>query len=110
MVAGVEPDGDAVTVTREKFDLEVFQGSQEEAKFADGYFDAITRNHVIEHAPDPIHVLEECRRVLKPNGRLAVVTPNIKSQGRRVFGENWRGLEEPTPPAPLLIAGAEGMR
>lgn len=31
----------------------------------------------------------------KPNGKLILVTPNIKSLGHRVFGKNWRGLEVP---------------
>ncbi len=94
-VAGIEPDGEAVSVACEKFGLEVFQGSLEKARFADGHFDAITMNHVIEHVPDPIELLKECRRVLKPGGKLVLVTPNIKSLGHHVFGEYWRGLEVP---------------
>lgn len=92
-VTGIEPDGEAVSVACEKFGLEVFQGSLEKARFANGHFDAITMNNVIEHAPDPIELLRECCRVLKPNGEIVVVTPNIKSLGHNVFGENWRGLE-----------------
>lgn len=94
-VKGVEPDGEAVTVARQKFGLEVFHGSLEEARFADKQFDAITMNHVIEHVPDPIGTLHECHRVLKPGGRLVVATPNISSLGHHVFEESWRGLEVP---------------
>ena len=94
-VAGIEPDGEAVSVAREKFDLDVLLGSLVEARFADGHFDAITMNHVIEHVSDPIELLKECRRVLKPGGKLVVVTPNINSMGYHVFGEYWRGLEVP---------------
>lgn len=63
--------------------------------FPDNAFDAITMNHVIEHLYDPITTLEECRRVLKPVGKLVIVTPNIESLGARLFGEVWRGLEIP---------------
>ncbi|MBC7260975.1 MAG: class I SAM-dependent methyltransferase, partial [Chloroflexi bacterium] len=94
-VAGVEPDAAAVAVAREKMGLDVFQGSLEDAKFPDEHFDAITMNHVIEHVPDPIGTLKECCRVLKPGGKLVVVTPNIGSMGYQVFGEHWRGLEVP---------------
>lgn len=94
-VEGVELDGMAASVARTKFELEVFQGSLEEAKFPDKYFDAITINHVIEHVLDPIGLLKECRRMLRPGGKLVVMTPNIRSLGARVFCEYWRGLEVP---------------
>lgn len=94
-VAGVEPDGEAVSVARERYGLDLFQGSLEEANFPDEYFDAITVNHVIEHVPDPIVLLKECRRVLKPKGNLVLITPNINGLGYHVFGEYWRGLEVP---------------
>jgi len=94
-VAGIEPDWEAVTVAHDKFGLEVVQGSLEEARFPDGHFDAITMNHVIEHVPNPIQVLEECRRVLKPGGKLVVVTPNIKSLGQRVFDDAWLHWDPP---------------
>jgi SAM-dependent methyltransferase len=94
-VTGVEPDGAAVTVAREKLGLRVFEGSLEEAGLPGGHYDAITMNHVIEHLPDPIVTLKECHRVLRPGGKLIVATPNINSMGSQVFGEHWRGLEVP---------------
>lgn len=94
-VTGVEPDGAAVTVAREKLGLQVFEGSLEEAGLPGSHFDAITMNHVIEHVPDPISTLRECHRVLKPGGKLVVATPNIKSMGFQAFSEYWRGLEVP---------------
>lgn len=94
-VMGVEPDSEAVRIAKERFGLDVFQGTLEEAKFPDNSFDAITMNHVIEHVPDPIGLLAECRRVLKPGGKLVMVTPNIQSLGRRLFDEYWRGWEVP---------------
>ena len=94
-VMGVEPDGQAVEIARERFGLSVHEGTLKEAYFPNDTFDAITMNHVIEHIWGPISTLQECRRVLKPGGRLVVVTPNIESLGHRLFGEAWRGLEVP---------------
>lgn len=94
-VMGVEPDGGAASVAVKKFGLEVFQGSLKEAKFPNGHFHAITLNHVLEHVLDPIELLKECRRVLRPGGKLVVATPNIRSLGAHVFGEYWRGFEVP---------------
>jgi SAM-dependent methyltransferase len=106
-VAGVEPDGEAVSVASERYGLNVFRGSLEEADFPAGHFDAITVNHVIEHAPDPIGLLKECRRVLKPDGKLVVVTPNINSLGRRMFDESWLHWD---PPRHLHLFSTQTLR
>jgi SAM-dependent methyltransferase len=58
-------------------------------------FDAVTLNHVIEHVHDPLGLLVECRRLLRPGGILVAVTPNAGSLGHRRFGPAWRGLEPP---------------
>lgn len=94
-VVGVEPDGEAARIAHEKAGLDVYHGSLVEAKFSDGYFDAITLNHVIEHVLDPIGLLKECRRVLKLGGKLVVVTPNINSLGTRMFGDAWLHWDPP---------------
>lgn len=106
-VIGVDPDGKAVQIAREKFGLEVFHGTLEEAKFSKDGFDAITMNHVIEHVPDPIGLFKECRRVLKPGGKLVVVTPNIKSLGRRVFGQAWLLWD---PPRHLFLFSPQSLK
>jgi SAM-dependent methyltransferase len=74
-------------------------------------FDCILMNHVLEHLHDPVDVLQECRRLLKPGGRLVAVTPNLLSLGMRTFGAHWRGLEAPRHlhlfrPATLLRVAA----
>ena len=44
--------------------------------FNDASFDLIWCSEVIEHLDDPATSLAEFRRVLKPNGKLIVTTPN----------------------------------
>jgi ubiquinone/menaquinone biosynthesis C-methylase UbiE len=46
--------------------------------FADGSFDAIAAIDLVEHVDDPTlaAMLQECRRVLKPGGRLGLYTPD----------------------------------
>ena len=52
-------------------------------------------NNVIEHLPNPARILAECNRIMRPGGRLSVITPNVDSWGHKVFGPDWRGLEVP---------------
>jgi len=58
-------------------------------------FDQITMSHVIEHVHEPLRELERCFKLLKPGGRLWLVTPNASSAGLAHFGRHWRGLEVP---------------
>ena len=106
VVYGVEPDGQAVKAAREWFGLDVHEGNLYKASFPSNTFDAISMNHVIEHVLEPIGLLEECQRVLKPSGRLVVVTPNIQSLGHRLFKESWAALN---PPHHLYLFSPESL-
>jgi 2-polyprenyl-3-methyl-5-hydroxy-6-metoxy-1,4-benzoquinol methylase len=92
---GVEVDGQAVAHAEKKYGLKVVRGQLAEAGFPADKFDAITLRHVIEHVPDPVGLLAECRRVLKPGGRLVLATPNLDSQGHAHFKCHWMGLDLP---------------
>lgn len=43
--------------------------------YADGSFDLIVSNDVLEHLPDPVRALHECFRVLKPGGTVLATFP-----------------------------------
>jgi len=47
--------------------------------FAAGSFDLVVSFEVFEHLEEPQDYLSECRRVLRPGGRLVVSTPNRSS-------------------------------
>jgi SAM-dependent methyltransferase len=46
--------------------------------FRDGTFDAIKITEVLEHVPDTAAALRECRRVLRPGGRLVATAPFLE--------------------------------
>lgn len=92
---GVEPDAEAAEVGRRQYGAPIVTGQLHEARFPDASFDAITLHHVIEHVHDPLGVLQECRRILRPGGRVVLVTPNYRSAGHRLFGPSWLSLEVP---------------
>ncbi len=94
-VFGSEVDPRAAQVAREIFALDVAVGLFEATEFPANYFDVITLNHVIEHCADPQRTLRRCFDLLKPGGRLSLITPNTKSLGHRMFGSAWYHLDPP---------------
>ncbi len=50
--------------------------------FPDGQFDAIYAGEIIEHTWTPAIMFQECRRILKPGGRLILDTPNPYSMAK----------------------------
>lgn len=109
---GIDFDAAAASNAKNLFDIDVQIGTLESLQFPECTFDAVTMNHVIEHVFDPVALLSEIRRILKPGGRLVVVTPNAMSMGHNTYGRFWRGLEPPrhiqifTPPALEAVASA----
>ena len=48
----------------------------ERLPYADGSFDAVVADSLLEHLDDPSRALREWRRVLRPGGRLILWSPN----------------------------------
>ena len=92
-VIGIEPDPEAARIAQEHFGVDVFMGTLEDANLPKGTFDAITMHHVIEHMPDPLSTLRRCFQLLRPRGKLSVVTPSIKSLGHQLFKKSWLAID-----------------
>ena len=105
-VEGVDFDPAAVENAKRK-GLQVRIGTLETQGYPDDYFDAVTMSHLIEHVHDPLLVLRESHRILKPGGRLVLVTPNIASLGHRLFKASWLSLD---PPRHLHIFAIQSLR
>jgi 2-polyprenyl-3-methyl-5-hydroxy-6-metoxy-1,4-benzoquinol methylase len=93
-VTGVETDGRAVARALDR-GLDMRHGGLKQVGFVEASFDTVTMAHVIEHVHDPVKLLAECGRILKPLGTLVILTPNSASWGHQHFGRDWRGLEPP---------------
>jgi 2-polyprenyl-3-methyl-5-hydroxy-6-metoxy-1,4-benzoquinol methylase len=89
---GIDTDSRAVQICKNR-NLNVKVGLLEEQNYPNDYFDAIVLKHVIEHVPNPIDLLIQCRRILKPGGKILLLTPNINSTTHKIFGRHWLGLD-----------------
>ena len=106
-VQGMDIDDAALEQAR-RAGLRAFHGTLDEpaGEPAEGGFDAITLNHVLEHLPDPVPALRSARELLRPGGVLWVATPNLRSLAHRMFGRDWLSLD---PPRHLVLLSAESL-
>jgi SAM-dependent methyltransferase len=73
----------------------IFQGTLRAASFDSSSFDVVTMFDVIEHFHDPVAELAEIRRILKPNGLLYLLTPDVESSAARLMGRYWFEIKPP---------------
>ena len=69
-------------------------GTLEDANYESDYFDVAVLSNIIEHVEDPIELLKETRRILKPNGKLILETPDFESGVAQRFGNKYRMLHD----------------
>lgn len=85
---GIEPSEVRSSMAREKYGLTVLNDFIENIVVTAQY-DVITLRHLVEHLEDPGKMLEKCRSLLKKDGIVVVVVPNINCIGRYIFGTRW---------------------
>lgn len=82
--------------------------------FRSGAFDAVKATEVLEHVPDAMAALRECRRVLGPGGHIVVTAPFLErlhgdpDDYARYTASMWRRLLEQAELRPLSIAPQGG--
>jgi 2-polyprenyl-3-methyl-5-hydroxy-6-metoxy-1,4-benzoquinol methylase len=74
---------------RDRYHLNVLQGTLLDQQLPAASFDLITFWDVVEHLPDPVAVLHEAKRLLKPDGILLIETQNVASRFARAMGRRW---------------------
>ncbi|MCX7974690.1 MAG: class I SAM-dependent methyltransferase [Candidatus Aminicenantes bacterium] len=87
-VLGIEPSRWAVEIAQ-KQGLKVFQGSLEDFKIDDQRYDVITLIDVLEHTPNPRKIVEKVQKLLKPQGLILIVTPDLESFLAKLTGRYW---------------------
>ena len=79
-LTGIDIDPTLVTVAKDRLaavgldDITIAQASVEQPGLPDEAFDFITMRLVLEHVVDPVAALRSVKRLLKPGGRIAIVS------------------------------------
>ena len=85
---GVEP-APHIAAAAQAAGLKVHQGLLEDLHFPDASFDVLTLFEVVEHLKQPLKLLRECHRVLKPGGMLLLSTGNTASWTMAAMKDRW---------------------
>jgi SAM-dependent methyltransferase len=115
-VQGVELSAWSSAWAREQLQLPVITGTLQHAALPSSHFDVVSLWDVIEHVSDPVPLLAEVARVLKPAGRVVLTTGDWGSAYAQRRGAEWHLM---TPPWHLTMfsratladaAGRAGLR
>jgi SAM-dependent methyltransferase len=104
-VAGVELSSDAADIGRKR-GLDIVTGDIFSEKLNGRIFDVVTMWDVIEHLKDPIAVMRRVKTLLRPDGVLAINTPDSGSLWARLLRKRWQAL---IPPEHLILFNATSL-
>lgn len=92
---GIDIDTRAAKMAEEK-GLKVHIGSIEQIDLPENQYNLAIMIQTIEHVAEPAEVLRAVHRILKPNGKVVVVTDNTDSFDFRIFKKShWGGYHFP---------------
>ncbi len=94
VVDGIEPGREAAQAAKDQ-GLDVYCGLFSDRPLASASRDAVILWMVLEHVPNPVELLEEIARILRPGGLLALSVPNAGGWERRLAGRYWLGYDAP---------------
>ena len=92
---GIDINEEAASYARNRFGLNVAVGRLSDAEFQVAMFDVICLWDVLEHTFNPLDILIEAHRILKPEGIVVCIVPNADSLDRYLFRASWVGYDAP---------------
>ena len=84
-VWGVEPSADAAARADSKVRSQIICDMMRPGLFGREQFDVICMFQVLDHIADPVSLLAECHRVLKPGGLVLCLNHNIEAISARIL-------------------------
>lgn len=81
-IVGVDVDKDAIEIAKKRgLNCAVMDVDREKLDFPSNTFDAINAHAILEHLNHPLEALKEIHRILKPHGKLVLMTADAKKFG-----------------------------
>jgi 2-polyprenyl-3-methyl-5-hydroxy-6-metoxy-1,4-benzoquinol methylase len=109
--AGWQPSGtevsEAAVESAAARGFDVAQGHLADVHYPDASFDVVTAVEVLEHLTDPLALLVEIRRILRPGGLLWATTPHGRGLSARLLRTHWSVV---SPPEHIQLFSMPGMR
>ncbi len=108
-VVGLDPSIGMLLAGREKARLTNVQAASERLPFRDASFDAIAIGYALRHFADLDCVFRECRRVLRPGGKLLILEITApESRAARMFFGAYMGALMPALASVLTLRARVG--
>jgi 2-polyprenyl-3-methyl-5-hydroxy-6-metoxy-1,4-benzoquinol methylase len=91
MLSGIDNKSELITIAKEKAthegvdNTEFSVGVAQKINFPDNFFDIVTCRLAFHHLPEPLTVLGEINRVLKPNGKFNLSDPILSEYAQAVW-------------------------
>lgn len=103
---GVEVSSSAIEHLRSQ-GFKAFHGYLQDAKYAENSFDVVTAVELFEHLSNPLEVISEIARILRPGGLLWATTPHAKGISGRLLKTEWSTI---APPEHIQIFSIKGLK
>lgn len=87
-VEGIEPSGSLVEEAKSRYGLNLFKGTVEQFPQSKK-FSIITLLDVLEHLTQPVPFMKKIASLVKKDGIVVIVTPDIDSTMLKVVGNRW---------------------
>jgi SAM-dependent methyltransferase len=94
-VVGLELSAQSAGYARDILGIDVRTCDLPEMGLPGSSVDLMILWHVLEHLPDPDHLLREVARLMRPGGAVVVAVPNFGSAEARLAGPRWFHLDVP---------------
>lgn len=93
---GIETEAQRAHFAREIYGVHVLSDLYSQGKIKSGDYDLITLNHVLEHLPNPMNLLQELlQQNLAPGGAIYLEVPRADSWQAKIAGPNWMHWDIP---------------